>query len=229
MKKKSSEISLQEDAHEKPLRLISYERFTQQILSGNIRPGQFLSQRELMQVTDMPLGAIREMVPRLEAEGLIKTVPNRGLQVCYVDLKLVRNAFQLRLALEREGVAKFTRSVSESDLNLIETAHQDIVKRAKSGVIDAKLLSDAQAVDRGLHDLMIDSLGNEIISEIYRVNSLRIHLIRLEKTMLTSEGLLPAMIEHLALIEAIKLRNVEKAVDALNSHLDTARLRMLAD
>jgi len=28
--------------------------------------------------------------------------------------------------------------------------------------------------------MMIDSLGNEIISEIYRVNSLRIRLIRLE-------------------------------------------------
>ncbi|MGS0741644.1 GntR family transcriptional regulator [Glaciimonas sp. GG7] len=229
MKKKSSEVSLQEDVQEKPLRLISYERFTQQILSGNIRPGQFLSQRELMQVTDMPLGAIREMVPRLEAEGLIKTVPNRGLQVCYVDLKLVRNAFQLRLVLEREGIARFTRNVSEIDLSRIEKAHKDIIKRAKSGVIDARLLSDAQAVDRGLHAMMIDSLGNEIISEIYRVNSLRIHLIRLEKTVLTSEGLLPAMLEHLALIEAIKLRDIDKAVDALSSHLDTARLRMLAD
>lgn len=229
MKPTTSAISSSEQGQEKPLRLLAYESFTQQILTGNIRPGKFLSQRELMQVTNMPLGAIREMVPRLEAEGLIKTVPNRGLQVCYVDLKLVRNAFQLRLVLEREAVAQFTRHASDTDLDRIEAEHQDIVRRAKSGAIDGKLLHDAQSVDGALHDMMIDSLGNEIISEIYRVNSLRIRLIRLENSILTSEGLLPSMTEHLELIAAIKTRNIDKAVAALSSHIEVARSRMLAD
>lgn len=229
MKKKPVEHNLPDSHDEKPLRLQAYESFTQQILSGNIRPGQFLSQRELMQLTDMPLGAIREMVPRLEAEGLIKTVPNRGLQVCYVDLKLVRNAFQLRLTLEREAVVQFTRNVSDVDLEKIEAAHKDIVRRAKLRSADSQLLIDAQAVDGGLHEMMIDSLGNEIISEIYRVNSLRIRLIRLENTMLTLEGLLPSMTEHLELIAAIKTRDVEQALAALNKHIEVARSRMLAD
>ena len=34
---------------------------------------------------DMPLGAVREMIPRLEAGGLIRTVPQRGLQIAHVD------------------------------------------------------------------------------------------------------------------------------------------------
>jgi len=229
MKKKLPENSTQTAAEEKPLRMQAYESFTRQILSGNIRPGQFLSQRELMQVTDMPLGAIREMVPRLEAEGLIKTVPNRGLQVCYVDLKLVRNAFQLRMVLEREAVVQFTSNVSDANLALIEAAHKDIVRRAKGQNIDEQLLKDAQAVDGGLHEMMIDSLGNDIISEIYRVNSLRIRLIRLENSILTPEGLLPSMTEHLDLIAAIKTRNVDKALLALSSHIEVAHARMLAD
>jgi len=77
--------------------------------------------------------------------------------------------------------------------------------------------------------MMIDSLGNEIISEIYRVNSLRIRLIRLENTILTSEGLLPSMTEHLELIAAIKTRDVDQALAALNTHIEVARSRMLAD
>ncbi len=229
MKKKITENDAAEAIEERPLRLQAYESFTQQILSGKIRPGQFLSQRELMQVTDMPLGAIREMVPRLEAEGLIKTVPNRGLQVCYVDLKLVRNAYQLRTMIEREAVVQFTHNVSDKDLDLIEAAHKDIVKRARQKAIDHQLLKDAQAVDGGLHEMIVDSLGNEILSEIYRVNSLRIRLIRLENTILTSEGLLPSMTEHLDLIAAIKTRDASKALAALNKHIETAHARMLAD
>ena len=34
----------------------------------------------------MSLGAIRELIPRLEADGLITTVPQRGMQIAHVDL-----------------------------------------------------------------------------------------------------------------------------------------------
>ena len=46
-------------------RVRAYQGFTQQIVSGAILPGQFISQRELMTLLDMPLGAVREMIPRL--------------------------------------------------------------------------------------------------------------------------------------------------------------------
>src|SRR5512147_2854055 len=79
------------------LRAQAYASFQQQIVQANIRPGQFISQRELMQLLGMPLGAVRELIPRLEAEGLLHTVPQRGLQIAHVDLKLINNAFQFRL------------------------------------------------------------------------------------------------------------------------------------
>ena len=37
-------------------------------------------------------GAIRELIPRLEADGLIRTVPQRGMQVAQVDVRLIRDA-----------------------------------------------------------------------------------------------------------------------------------------
>ena len=66
-----------------------------------------------MALTGQPLGAIRELIPRLEAEGLIVTVPQRGMQVAHVDLNLIRNAFQFRLLMEREAVAAFTRDAEQ--------------------------------------------------------------------------------------------------------------------
>ena len=102
------------------LRAQAYESFQQQIVDANIRPGQFISQRELMQLLGMPLGAVRELIPRLEAEGLLKTVPQRGLQVAHVDLKLINNAFQLRQLLEREAASRFVTTVSDRDLAAIE-------------------------------------------------------------------------------------------------------------
>jgi DNA-binding GntR family transcriptional regulator len=209
------------------LRARAYESFRQQILEANIRPGQFISQRELVQLLDMPLGAVRELIPRLEAEGLLRTVPQRGLQIAHVDLALINNAFQLRLVLEREAAVRFCATVSDADLAAIEEAHQRIIERAKAGPIDAALLTDAQTVDWGLHDLMIDSLGNALISEMYRVNSLRVRLIRLDRAMLSDDALLPAMEEHLWFIDALKRRDAPQVAARLTHHIESAHRRVL--
>lgn len=209
------------------LRERAYESFRQQIVQANIRPGQFVSQRELMALLGMPLGAVRELIPRLEAEGLLRTVPQRGLQVAHVDLKLINNAFQLRGLLEREAAMRFAATVSDDDLAAIEDAHRRIVQRAKAEGIDDTLLTDATTVDWGLHDLMIDALGNELISETYRVNSLRVRLIRLEGSSLSPEALLPAMEEHLWFIDALKARDADEVARRLAHHLESAHRRVL--
>ena len=221
----------------------AYQGFTQQILSGAILPGQFISQRELMTLLDMPLGAVREMIPRLEAGGLIKTVPQRGLQIAHVDLKLIRNAFQVRSMIEREAVLNFVHTASDAELEAIEVSHQDILARANASakrvektsskvpakaLMDPQLLDDAQAIDWGLHDRMVDALGNEIVSEIYRVNSLRVRLIKLEHSVITPARLIPAMQEHLQFIAALRQRDAVAAVALLDKHINSARSRVMS-
>ena len=208
------------------LRWQAYERFQQQLIASRIRPGQFVSQRELAALIDLPLGAIREVIPRLEAEGLLQTAPQRGLQIASVDVKLVRNAFQLRAVIEREAAAQFALTATDTELDSLETAHRDIIAQAGRGVT-RELLDSAQAIDWGLHDRMVDALGNEIISGIYRVNSLRIRLIRLDRVMLDEQVLGPAMEEHLALLAALRTREPQHAVAAIDAHLMHARSRAL--
>jgi len=209
------------------LRVRAYESFRRQIIDANIRPGQFVSQRELMQLLGMPLGAVRELIPRLEAEGLLRTVPQRGLQIAHVDLKLINNAFHFRALLEREAAARFATTASDEELAAIESAHLDIVRRAMRGPIDDELLNDATTVDWGLHDLMIDRLGNDLVSDAYRINSLRVRLIKLERSMLSSEALLPAMKEHLWIIEALRRRDTQAVAERLGHHIDSAHRRVL--
>jgi len=209
-------------------RMRAYRGFTQQILTGAVMPGQFISQRELMTLLDMPLGAVREMIPRLEAGGLIKTVPQRGLQIAHVDLKLIRNAFQVRSMIEREAVQAFVQTASDTELAAIEAAHHQILARASAAsTADAQLLDEAQALDWGLHDRMVDALGNDIVSDIYRVNSLRVRLIKLEQSVITPARLIPAMQEHLSFIAALRQRDAAQAAALLDAHINSARSRVI--
>jgi len=122
-----------DDTGEQTLRERAYESFTHHLLSRDVRPGQFISQRRLVELTGLPLGAIREAIPRLEAEGLIKTVPQRGLQVAHIDINLIREAFQFRIFLEKEAVALFTRSASDAAIAKLLKQHRDIAEAAENG------------------------------------------------------------------------------------------------
>lgn len=222
-----SQAANDEDAASPSQRAQAYERFTRKLLAGQFKPGQFVSQRELVQLLDMPLGAVREMIPRLEGARLIVTVPKRGLQIAHVDLRLVRNAFQVRAMIERESVAHYLRTVSDEEIDALEKAHRAILGRAQSGKPDPTLDEDAQSVDWGLHDRMVDAMGNEILSEIYRVNSLHVRMIRFDAHQVRPHRIVPAMEEHLRFIALLRARDRSAAIQAMSDHIDNSRRRVL--
>ena len=212
---------------EPKMREKAYDSFTRHLLARDIRPGQFVSQRELVALTGLPLGAIRELVPRLEAEGLIRTVPQRGMQVAHVDLSLIRDAFQFRLFIEREAVAIFAVEASDSTLARLRDDHESVLAECSSNGVTPELVARAQSVDWDLHWTIIESLGNAIIADAYRVNSIKVRLIRQEQTLLTEPLVAPVMLEHLSVIEALKTRNVARTVAAMDAHISSAKKRAL--
>lgn len=218
-----------EDAPVSPtLRALAYERFRQQILEGQLKAGQFVSQRELVKLLGVPLGAVRELIPRLEAARLLVTVPKRGLQIAHIDLKLIRNAFQVRGMIEREAVQHYVRTATDAELDAEERKHRAILERALSGQPDPRLDQDALAVDWNLHDRMVDAMGNDILSEIYRANSLHVRMIRLDSQQVRGQRVVPAMEEHLRFLALLKARDEAGAVRAMQEHVEQSRQRVLA-
>lgn len=219
---------MSDTAHEAlKLREQAYVGYTRSLLANKIKPGQFITQRQLVAITGLPLGAIRELVPRLEAEGLIRTAPHRGMQVPQVDIQLVRNAFQFRLFLEEAAVRNFARSASSDLIADIRRKHEAILARHNAGE-DQGLMEEAEATDLMLHEAVIDHLNNEIISNAYRVNWIKIKLIRLAETRLYVRMIPQVIGEHMKIIEAIERRDEDAAARAMAEHIGIARQRALS-
>jgi DNA-binding GntR family transcriptional regulator len=208
------------------LREQAYEGYTRSLLAREIAPGQFITQRQLVEITGLPLGAIRELVPRLEAEGLIRTAPHRGMQVPQVDLTLVRNAFQFRLFLEAAAVRVYAERADPAEVADLRAAHEAILARHGHGD-ERNLMEDAEAVDLRLHEAIIDHLGNEIVANAYRVNWIKIKLIRLSETRLYVPMIPQVIGEHLRIIAAIEARDPEAAARAMADHIEVARQRAI--
>ncbi len=204
----------------------AYSSFTEKLLSRDIEPGQIISQRELTELTGMPLAAIREMIPRLEADGLIRTVPKRGLQVLSIDIELVRNAFQLRSIIEGRAIVEFCRTAFTEEIQDLLRQHLDIRERASAGV-SPDVLKTAQRIDWAFHDRIIDALNNPLVSNIHRVNALKIRLIRNSDTRMLPELVVSVLDEHLAILRAVERRDSTGALEAIEAHIESGKRRAL--
>ena len=74
-------LSLRAGRSKPVLRETAYRKFMDYLMSGQLRPGLLVSQRELCESTGATIGAMREALKRLEAEGIITLIPQRGVMV----------------------------------------------------------------------------------------------------------------------------------------------------
>lgn len=212
------------------LREQAYDAFTQHLLERRLLPGQFVSQRELAAQTNMSLGAIREMIPRLEAEGLLKPISQRGLQIARIDLEMVHDAFGLRKMIEASAIANFVRSASNAEVEKHRARLEKVstaIREADGAPLSEEILAETQAADWALHDAFVARLRNRIVGDVHRVNSIRIRMILQERIGISEERIPVAISEHEAMMAAIVARDEAGAVAALQAHLDSSHRRAL--
>jgi len=208
------------------MREVAYERFKAQLFKRNLAPGQFVSQGELCELLDVPLGPTREALKRLEAENLVRLIPQRGIQITDIGVTLIHEAFQFRTVLELAAVRRFVGTVEDATLDTLESTTRGILERLDGGSnSDPRLLDAALQVDWGMHDMIVESVGNRIMMTAHKQNFDKIKMIRLHGR---SPRYLPlAMEEHLAVIDAMKGRDPDRAAAALAEHLRRAEHRAL--
>ena len=208
------------------MREVAYARFKEELFKRRLTPGQFVSQGELCALLDTPLGPTREALKRLEAESLVRLIPQRGIQITDIGVTLIHEAFQFRTILEVAAVRHFVMAADDAVLKELENTTLSVLQGFERGDrSDARLLDRALQVDWGMHNLIVESVGNRIMMAAHQQNFDKIKMIRLHGR---SPRYLPlAMNEHLAVIQAIKRRDPEAAAWALEQHLKAAERRAL--
>lgn len=207
-----------------PLRQAAYESIENLLKNGELRPGQIVSQRELVKRTGLTLGAVREAVPRLEAEGLLQTVPQRGLMVPSLDIAFVRDAYQLRRVLEMSAIPAAVERMSDGAIEELIGWHRDLRARMeKGGSAEAALAADAlQSRDWSMHEGFIAMTGNRLMINIFRVTAIKIRMVVQSRIQVTSYNARRVIDEHLAFLEPLARRDAEAMAAGLSRHIDNS-------
>lgn len=89
----------------------------QQILDGELPPGIRLSQADVAEAMQVSRTPLREALHKLEAEGLVVSLANRGMRVAPASLSQVEDAYALRLLAEPPVVRAMVLQTKDTDLD----------------------------------------------------------------------------------------------------------------
>ncbi len=87
------------------------------IMTAALRPGTFVSELQLSAELGIGRTPVREALKRLEADGLVTTVPSRGIMITVVDVAQELMVLEVRRELERllaVRAARYATSVEKS-------------------------------------------------------------------------------------------------------------------
>jgi DNA-binding GntR family transcriptional regulator len=86
------------------------------ILSGTLRPGQKLIERELCEEMHISRTVLREALQHLEAEGMIINEPPKGRVVIDISEEEAREIYDVRRAMEYLVAESFIRNATEGQI-----------------------------------------------------------------------------------------------------------------
>lgn len=182
------------------------------IIDHSLSPGTALQEDALATAFGVSRTVIRKVLQQLALERLVDIVPNRGASVAKPTAEEARQVFEARRAVERIIVEKVIQRAATADIaELIALARaEQVAFKAGNKQERVKLSGDFH---RKLARLGGNGVLGEFLNELVSRTSLIIALYE-------SPGAVPCSHnEHLEIANAIKRRDVAKAVQYMEHHL----------
>lgn len=191
------------------------------IVSLDLRPGEMLDKGAICQQLGVSRFPVSEAFARLQGEGLVDILPQRGSVVSRVRIADVAEFMLIRKALESEAVRAI---VGQHVPELVEQLRENLMDQREAGARDDGELF--HQYDLEVHELLFGAMRYSKVKAI--IDSARANLDRARRLILTPRRLALTIAEHEVIVQAIMQQNADAAAAAMRTHLDNVMVELLA-
>ena len=184
----------------------------EQIISGELAPGAALRQDRVAQQFGSSHVPVREAFQRLEGQGLVVTLPRRGVRVAALDMASIRENVEMRGALEALALRHAAPHLTDAHIEQLEAA-QALCDAADS-------LAAWDAANRAFHGALVAPCGMPRL--LAMIDTLQLANSRVVFAAGRTRGWQPrSNHDHRLIIDALRARDVERSLTLLGRHIGT--------
>jgi DNA-binding GntR family transcriptional regulator len=193
----------------------AYEAILDAISTFQLSPGQAVSVGSLSEWLKMSRTPVRDALQRLQHDGLIRSLPRRGLVITQLSPQGAEELFELQEALEA------TAAKLAAERATAEQRHRlQVIARKMLGVAgDVKKWIE---IDASYHALLLESAHSAAIHRAAKTLAPQLQRFRALVVLNTSRPTNSAR-EHVATTQAIVKGDCDKAVKLTHEHWARAR------
>jgi DNA-binding GntR family transcriptional regulator len=194
----------------------------ERILAGDFASGDRLVEARIAEQLGISRGPLREALKQLAAEGLVREEPRRGAFVATPTAADVRDAYDLRAAIEGRAARLVISNGDPAAIEALRRAVDRIGVAADAGDLQRLVRSDYE-----FHEALCRVSGNRRLHEVFvrNASALRI-LLRLEEERFY-RSFDEVWDQHRELLAAIEAGDALRAEAMFTEHLESARDRLL--
>ncbi len=201
-----------------------YEALRDLILKNTYGPNSVLQIDGLAEEFGVSATPVREALVRLEAEGLVTLIPNKGAQVTDIQEADISNTWEMRRLLEPYAAGQSVSLIPESEVAELRRE----VSSLHAEPFDNNRYIEA---DNRLHQMLYLHLSNSYLKDtIRRVHQMSIRIRYFpEGSAAMHERVVNEVIqEHLAILDSVMTRDARKIAELVLAHLQNGEKRAMA-
>lgn len=190
------------------------------IFSGALPVSSPLREVEISSQLGVSRGPFREAAQRLVQEGLLTSIPGRGLRVTKVETEDVQDVYETRLAVEAQAVRAIIRSQNSEAVAKVRRAYDELVKVSMGA--DAWVIGDA---DLAFHQTLVDVAGSRRLSRMMAtlIIETRMASLSIADGYSVRRSISPT---YQRLLEALQSGDAQAAINALTLQFAAAIARL---
>lgn len=192
---------------------VVYDQIKHAIFNGDISRDEMLTETMLAQSLNTSRTPVREAVGDLLKEGLLVSVPRKGLKVREITPSEKEQIIYLRHSIEKEGIRRLLPNISTAQISYL----RDIVEQQKESMNNndrIKFIEMDQKFHRKIVYFSEQHLLGDVLLNIYNLSRLIGH------QALAKTGRMEEVIEeHLQIIEALENKDMDLAQKYMSDHL----------
>lgn len=209
-----------------------YSIIKNEIINFSVTPGEFITESELTRRFDISRTPIREILKKLEYDGLVKIVPNKATQVTPIDFKAILDFIYIREKLEVGLVEDListnnnSRPMSTTTLNKEIIPQLTLIIAKQNKIIQSELELSEKALsffelDNEFHKCLFSSLNKQDLWTYIMQSSPDYTRFRTMMTeFYTFEDLNQLLDEHKQILEFIKNSDTNALKDVYKNHIN---------
>lgn len=202
-----------------PLSVNLYAELQSEILRGDLKQGEKLSEQQVCDKYGLSRTPVREAFRQLELEGLIETIPNRGAFVVGLSRRDIEDLFEMRKAYEILAVKWAIERIGKDEMEKLEEAYEFMEFYTLKKEAD-KMLN----INRRFHSLIYKASQNRMID--HALSTYQLYLKETGSNNAYLDGRLNEVLaEHKKIFEAFLNKDPEAGEAAISIHLHNAKLR----